>query len=103
MRKHYFCGMKMIDTHTHLYVEADEDREAAIAAAMAEGVTNFYLPAIDSQYTQRMLELEKAYPENIRLMMRLHQPMLKKMLQKSWPMLKNNLLNIDIMPLVKLG
>lgn len=73
MRKHYFCGMKMIDTHTHLYVEAfDEDREAAIAAAMAEGVTNFYLPAIDSQYTQRMLELEKAYPENIHLMMGLH-------------------------------
>ena len=44
--------MKMIDTHTHLYVEAfDEDRDAAIAQAIAQGVEEFYLPAIDSTYT----------------------------------------------------
>lgn len=65
--------MKMIDTHTHLYVEAfDEDRDEVIQRAIANGVGEFYLPAIDSTYTQRMLELEKAYPDHIRLMMGLH-------------------------------
>ncbi len=49
--------MKMIDTHTHLYVEAfDEDRDKVIQRAMAAGVREFYLPAIDSSYTQRMLD-----------------------------------------------
>lgn len=65
--------MKMIDTHTHLYVEAfDEDREEVIERAIAKGVGEFYLPAIDSAYTQRMLDLEKAYPDHICLMIGLH-------------------------------
>jgi len=65
--------MKMIDTHTHLYVEAfDEDRDQVIQRAIAKGVDEFYLPSIDSAYTQRMLDLEKAYPNHIRLMMGLH-------------------------------
>ena len=65
--------MKMIDTHTHLYVEAfDEDREEVIERAIAKGVGEFYLPAIDSAYTQRMLDLEKAFPDHIRLMIGLH-------------------------------
>ena len=69
----YFCPMKMIDTHTHLYVEAfDEDREQAIQRALDAGVGEFYLPAIDSSYTERMLALEQAYPEQVRLMMGLH-------------------------------
>ena len=65
--------MKMIDTHTHLYVEAfDEDRHKVISEALAKGIHEFYLPAIDSQYTERMLALEKLYPDYIRLMMGLH-------------------------------
>ena len=65
--------MKLIDTHTHLYVEAfDEDRDQVIEKAIAVGVERFYLPAIDSTYTARMLDLEKKYPDQIRLMMGLH-------------------------------
>ena len=65
--------MKLIDTHTHLYVEAfDEDRDQVIKKAIAAGVERFYLPAIDSTYTSRMLDLENKYPEHIRLMMGLH-------------------------------
>ena len=65
--------MKMIDTHTHLYVEAfDEDRHKVISEALAKGIHEFYLPAIDSQYTERMLALEKLYPDHIRLMTGLH-------------------------------
>ena len=65
--------MKLIDTHTHLYVEAfDEDRDYVIQKAKEKGVERFYLPSIDSSYTTRMLDLEKRYPESIRLMMGLH-------------------------------
>lgn len=65
--------MKLIDTHTHLYVEAfDEDRDQVIEKAIEVGIERFYLPAIDSTYTTRMLDLEKKYPDQIRLMMGLH-------------------------------
>ncbi|MDO6807266.1 TatD family hydrolase [Zobellia galactanivorans] len=65
--------MILTDTHTHLYSEAfDEDREAVIEKAMALGVKRFFIPAIDSTYTQAMLELEKSYPQSVFLMMGLH-------------------------------
>ncbi|MFD2588595.1 TatD family hydrolase [Croceitalea marina] len=65
--------MILTDTHTHLYSEAfDEDRHEAIARAIDIGVNRFFIPAIDSSYTQAMYDLEKAYPENVFLMMGLH-------------------------------
>ncbi|MDO6517426.1 TatD family hydrolase [Zobellia uliginosa] len=65
--------MILTDTHAHLYSEAfDEDREAVIEKAMALGVKRFFIPAIDSTYTEAMLELEKSHPGNIFLMMGLH-------------------------------
>lgn len=63
----------LIDTHNHLYSEKfDEDREEVIQRAIDARVERFYLPAIDSTYTQRMLDLEAAYPDRIRLMTGLH-------------------------------
>ena len=63
----------MIDTHTHLYVEAfDEDRDSVIQDALQKGITGFYIPAIDASYHERMFNLEKAYPKHIHLMMGLH-------------------------------
>jgi len=47
--------MQLIDTHTHLYVEAfDEDREQVIRSAFEAGVEHFIIPAIDSSYTERI-------------------------------------------------
>lgn len=63
----------MIDTHTHLYAEEfDEDRAEMIQRALDKGVTEFYLPAIDSESHEKMLELETAYPNQIFAMMGLH-------------------------------
>lgn len=63
----------LIDTHTHLYSEQfDQDIDQVIARAKEKGVERFYLPAIDKSYTQRMLALEKKYPEEMRLMTGLH-------------------------------
>lgn len=65
--------MILTDTHTHLYSEAfDSDRNLVIEKAMELGVKRFFIPAIDSSYTKAMLDLEKAYPENIFLMTGLH-------------------------------
>ncbi len=65
--------MIITDTHTHLYSEAfDEDRNEMIDRAIAQGVSRFFIPAIDSEYTEAMLQLEKDYPNNMFLMMGLH-------------------------------
>lgn len=62
----------LIDTHTHFYSEEfDDDRTEMIQRAVDAGVERFYIPAIDSTYTQRMMNLEKNY-QNIYLMMGLH-------------------------------
>lgn len=63
----------MIDTHTHLYSEEfDEDRKEAIQRGIDKGITAFYLPAIDSESHDKMLQLESEYPEHIFSMMGLH-------------------------------
>lgn len=65
--------MIITDTHTHLYSEAfEKDQKAMIQRAMDAGVERFFVPAIDSTYTQSMLDLESNYPENVFLMMGLH-------------------------------
>lgn len=65
--------MKLIDTHTHLYVEEfKKDIDTVVANALKEGVQSFYLPAIDSTETEALLNLEKKYPDRIFAMAGLH-------------------------------
>ncbi|WP_136467544.1 TatD family hydrolase [Flagellimonas onchidii] len=65
--------MIITDTHTHLYSEAfDEDRDEIIQKALDAGVQRFFIPAIDSAYTDAMMDLESRYPDNVFLMMGLH-------------------------------
>ena len=65
--------MIITDTHTHLYSnEFDQDRDEMIHRAIDAGVSRFFIPAIDSAYTQSMYDLEKSYPSNVFLMMGLH-------------------------------
>jgi TatD DNase family protein len=65
--------MIITDTHTHLYSEEFElDRNEMMQRAINNGVTRFFVPAIDSTCTQSMYEIENAYPENVFLMMGLH-------------------------------
>jgi TatD DNase family protein len=65
--------MNLIDTHCHLYSkDFSEDIHDVIQRAGRVGVSKFYLPAIDSEYTDAMLALESAYPEQCFAMMGLH-------------------------------
>ena len=71
--------MMITDTHTHLYSEQfDEDRDDMIQRAIDAGISRFFIPAIDSSYTNRMLDLEKSHPENVFLMMGLHPTSVKE-------------------------
>ncbi len=65
--------MTITDTHTHLYSEEfDIDRDEMMLRAINNGVTRFFIPAIDSNYIPKMYALESDYPENVFLMMGLH-------------------------------
>ena len=65
--------MIITDTHTHLYSEAfNEDRQDMVQRAIDLGVSRFFIPAIDSTYTNSMLELERDFPNHMYLMMGLH-------------------------------
>jgi len=65
--------MIFTDTHTHLYSDAfAEDRKETINRAITNGVTRFFIPAIDSSYAPAMFDLEAAFPGHIFLMMGLH-------------------------------
>ncbi|MGV3695806.1 TatD family hydrolase [Flavobacterium sp.] len=65
--------MILTDTHTHLYSEEfAQDRTEMIERAIDNGVSRFFIPSIDSAYTQKMYDLEAQFPDNIFLMMGLH-------------------------------
>lgn len=69
----------LIDSHVHIYSEQfDEDRDIAIENAMNVGVKHFFLPSINSSYTQSMIDVETKYPNNVHLMMGLHPTSVKK-------------------------
>jgi TatD DNase family protein len=71
--------MILTDTHTHLYSEEFEnDRTEMIQRAIDVGVSRFFVPSIDSSYTQKMYDLENQFPENIFLMMGLHPTYVKE-------------------------
>ena len=67
------------DTHTHLYSsQFDEDQAAMIQRAKKAGVSRFFIPAIDASYTERMINLETNYPNDVYLMMGLHPTSVKE-------------------------
>lgn len=65
--------MTFTDTHTHLYSEQfNSDRTAMIEAAIAQGVRTFYLPNIDHESIDGMLQLEQQFTGQCLPMMGLH-------------------------------
>ncbi|WP_457617085.1 TatD family hydrolase [Lutibacter sp.] len=82
--------MVITDTHTHLYSEQfNEDRDIVIKRAIDAGVSRFFIPAIDSTYFESMLSLEKAYPENMFLLMGLHPTHVTKNVQEELAFVKS--------------
>ena len=69
----------LTDTHTHLYSDAfKEDRATMVQRAFDAGVKKMFIPAIDSETTEAMYQLEKEYPHTVFLMMGLHPTSVKE-------------------------
>lgn len=65
--------MMLIDTHTHLYLNAfNDDREQMVERAIATGIKYMFLPNIDSSSVKDMHALCDRFPENCFPMMGLH-------------------------------
>ena len=71
--------MILIDTHTHLYLNAfDDDREAMVERAVASGVKYMFLPNIDSSSVSGLHALCERFPENCFPLMGLHPTSVKE-------------------------
>ena len=80
----------MIDTHCHVYTkEFDEDIEAVMTRALDEGITRFYLPAIDAGCTKRMNTLEDKFPGHCFSMVGLHPCSVKENVEEELQHLKD--------------
>jgi TatD DNase family protein len=64
---------EFVDTHCHLYLdEFANDLDAVLTRAKEEGVRRIYMPSIDSNHIERMLELQKTYSGMCYSMLGLH-------------------------------
>jgi len=71
--------MNFIDTHTHLFLKQfKDDIDDVIDIAIRSGITKMFLPNINSETTDSMLQLCEKYPENCFAMMGLHPCDVKK-------------------------
>jgi TatD DNase family protein len=96
--------LMITDTHTHLYSEQfDEDRALMMQRAKDKGVSRFFIPAIDSSYTQRMFDLEKNYPEDVFLMMGLHPTSVKENYQEELALVKKWIDSRDFIAIGEIG
>jgi TatD DNase family protein len=65
--------MRLIDTHCHLYVEDFAgDIDAVMNRAVEAGISEFYMPAIDSTETENLIATEQRFPGKCFAMMGLH-------------------------------
>lgn len=96
--------MTITDTHTHLYSEAfADDRNEMIQRAIDAGVSRFFIPAIDSTYTEAMLQLEKDFPLHVFLMMGLHPTSVKENYQEELALVEALLAKRDFYAIGEIG
>lgn len=80
----------LIDTHTHLYAEEfDLDREEVVNRCLDLNIQKLYLPNVDSGSIERMLSLEKQYPEHCFPMMGLHPCSVNETMEKELSIVKS--------------
>jgi TatD DNase family protein len=96
--------MNITDTHTHLYSsQFDEDQEEMMQRALDAGINRFFIPAIDSSYTDSMLKLEKNYPKNVFLMMGLHPTSVKENVEEELAYVKEMIDSRDFYAIGEIG
>jgi TatD DNase family protein len=75
--------MRYIETHAHIYLEHfEKDIDEIISRSHESGVKKIYMPNIDHESIDGMLELEEKYPETCIATMGLHPCSVKKDFEK---------------------
>ncbi|UTW63870.1 TatD family hydrolase [bacterium SCSIO 12741] len=86
--------MNLSDTHNHFYTDAfDEDRDYVVQRAVEQGVKRFFLPNIDSGYTDRLVQMNQKYPDLTFPMMGLHPCSVKEDYREELKRIENDLFN----------
>jgi len=82
----------VIDTHSHIYLtEFDDDLDAVINSARSVGVEKILLPNVDGETINRMLKVEKQYPDFCYSMMGLHPTSVKADYREQMSDIENHL------------
>ena len=96
--------MKIIDTHTHLYLKQfNEDIDLVIKRSKDVGVNKFIFPAIDSSHFNDMHNLKDKYPNSIYLMTGLHPTDVKENYKDELAFVANSLKIGDYVAIGEIG
>jgi TatD DNase family protein len=88
--------MFFTDSHTHLYAqEFTGDLDAMMQRAIAQNVSHLFLPAIDAEYHEKMLQVCRQYPGICFPMMGLHPTSVKENYLDELHIVSNYLANPD--------
>ncbi|MDA9101472.1 TatD family hydrolase [bacterium] len=96
--------MKIIDTHTHLYLnQFKDDIDKVIQRSIDKGINKFIFPAIDSSHFDDMHDLKNKYPGSIYLMSGLHPTDVKENYKKELEFVVNSLKSHSYVAIGEIG
>ncbi len=96
--------MKLIDTHTHLYLEQfDNDIDEVIKRALENKVEQFFLPNIDSTTIAPMMDLVSKYPDNCFPTVGLHATSVKENFKEELKIVEQQLENNKFYAIGEIG
>ena len=96
--------MKIIDTHTHLYLnQFKDDIDKVIQRSIDKGINKFIFPAIDSTHFDDMHDLKNKYPGSIYLMSGLHPTNVKENYKEELEFVVNSLKSHSYVAIGEIG
>jgi len=96
--------VKIIDTHTHLYLnQFKDDIDKVIQRSIDKGINKFIFPAIDSTHFDDMHDLKNKYPGSIYLMSGLHPTNVKENYKEELEFVVNSLKSHSYVAIGEIG
>jgi len=96
--------VKIIDTHTHLYLKQfKDDIDKVIQRSIDKGINKFIFPAIDSTHFDEMHDLKNKYPGSIYLMSGLHPTNVKENYKEELEFVVNSLKSHSYVAIGEIG
>ena len=96
--------MKIIDTHTHLYLkEFDDDFDEVISKSIEIGIDKFLFPSIHSKYNERMINSLKKNKSLFKIMAGLHPAYVTEKNDNEIDLVLKNLIDYDCVAVGEIG